>query len=128
MKTLSVLTTLCTILTFATAIHAASSGAAFYGDAPDERHPWAVHDPNRPQPKVVTPGTFSTPETPGKPPSDAVVLFGGKDLAQWRSAGGKPAGWDVQDGVIVCKPKSGDIFTKDEFGDIQLHLEFATPT
>ena len=89
---------------------------------------WHVHDPNRPQPKVVTPGTFSTPETPGKPPSDAVVLFGGKDLAQWRSAGGKPAGWDVQDGVIVCKPKSGDIFTKDEFGDIQLHLEFATPT
>src|ERR1041385_6410651 len=49
---------------------------------------WHIHDPNRPQPKVVTPGTFSTPEMPGKPPSDAVVLFGGKDLAQWRTAEG----------------------------------------
>jgi hypothetical protein len=89
---------------------------------------WHVHDPDRPQPRVVTPGTFSTPETPGKPPSDAVVLFGGGDLSKWRTADGKAAGWDVKDEVIVCKPKSGDIFSREEFGDIQLHLEFATPT
>jgi len=89
---------------------------------------WHVHDPDRPQPRVVTPGTFSTPTTPGQAPSDAILLFDGKDLSQWRAADGKPAPWNVQDGVIVCKPKSGDIFTKDEFGDIQLHLEFATPT
>ena len=88
---------------------------------------WHVHDPNRPQPKVVAPGTFSTPETPGKPPSDAVVLFGGTDLSRWRAEKGGPALWNIENGVIVCKPKSGDIFTKDEFGDIQLHLEFATP-
>src|SRR3989442_439970 len=88
---------------------------------------WHVHDPDRPQPKVVTPGTFSAPETPGKPPSDAIVLFDGKDLSKWRKADGNPAPWNVQDGVIVCKPRSGDIFTRDEFGDIQLHLEFATP-
>src|SRR5438876_6849794 len=88
---------------------------------------WHVHDPNRPQPKVVTPGTSSTPVTPGKAPSDAVLLFDGKDLSQWRTADGQPAPWNIQQGVIVCKPHSGDIFTKDEFGDIQLHLEFATP-
>src|ERR1041385_9581764 len=81
---------------------------------------WHVHDPNRPQPTVVTPGTFSTPTTPGKAPSDAIVLFDGKDLSKWRTAEGKPAPWNVQDGVIVCAPKTGDIFTRDEFGDIQL--------
>ena len=85
---------------------------------------WHVHDPNRPQPAVVTPG----PTAPGKAPSDAIILFDGKDLSKWRTADGKPAPWNVQAGVIVCNPKSGDIFTKEEFGDIQLHLEFATPT
>jgi len=86
---------------------------------------WHVHDPNRPQPTVVTPGT---PTTPGKAPSDAIVLFDGKDLSKWRTAEGKPAPWNVQDGIIICNPKSGDVFTKEEFGDVQLHIEFATPT
>src|SRR5881394_3255771 len=86
---------------------------------------WHVHDPNRPQPAVVLPGATAAP---AKAPSDAIVLFDGKDLSKWRSADGKPATWNVQAGVIVCNPKSGDIFTKEEFGDIQLHLEFATPT
>ena len=85
---------------------------------------WHVHDPDRPQPSVVTPAPAGQP---GKPPSDAIVLFGGTDLSQWRTQKGGPAPWNVEDGVIVCKPKSGDIFTKEEFGDIQLHLEFATP-
>ncbi|HMC28065.1 MAG TPA: DUF1080 domain-containing protein [Verrucomicrobiae bacterium] len=93
---------------------------------------WHVHDPERPQPNVVTPGTFSTPQTPGKPPSDAIVLFDGKDLSQWRDASGSPSGWIVKDGVMIVPPDKtphgGDIFTKAEFGDIQLHLEFATPT
>jgi len=92
---------------------------------------WHVHDPNRPQPKVVTPGTFSTDKTPGKPPSDAVVLFDGTDLSKWRAANGKPSGWKVQSGNLVVPPKGtengGDIFTKDEFRDVQLHIEFATP-
>src|SRR3954453_15050745 len=124
MKTLSALTILSTILTFASTIHAASSGAAFYGDAPDERHPWAVHDPNRPQPKIVTPGTFSTPEQPGKPPSDAIVLFDGRDLSQWESAkNGGTAPWVVKDGVMQVAPSSGDLRTKAKFGDCQLHIE-----
>src|SRR5437667_3841081 len=67
---------------------------------------WQVHDPNRPQPKVVVPGTFSTPEKPGKAPSDAIVLFDGMDLARWRTADGKPAPWNIKDGVIVCQPRS----------------------
>ncbi len=102
---------------------------AFYGDAPDEHHPWAVHDPNRPQPKAVTPGTYSSQEQPGKPPSDAIVLFDGTDLSKWQSAGrgGGPAKWNVKDGLLVVEPKTGDIRTRDEFGDCQLHIEWAEP-
>lgn len=89
---------------------------------------WHVHDGERPQPKVVTPGEFSTQEKVGSAPSDAVVLFDGKDLSQWRHGNGKDAGWKVENGYAEVVPKSGDIFTKQEFGpDVQLHLEFATP-
>src|SRR5256886_12646003 len=66
---------------------------------------WHVHDPNRPQPKVVAPGTFSTPETPGKPPSDAVVLFGGADLSRWRNDHAGPTRWVVKDGAMTVPPK-----------------------
>ena len=66
------------------------------------------------------------------PPKGAIVLFDGKDLSQWRDASGSPSGWIVKDGVMIVPPDKtphgGDIFTKAEFGDIQLHLEFATPT
>src|SRR5512134_1387656 len=85
-------------LSLASAAQAASSGPVFYGDPPDDHHPWAVHDRNRPQPKVVTPGTFSTPEQPGKPPSDAIVLFDGTDLSKWEGNNGAPARWLVKDG------------------------------
>ena len=88
---------------------------------------WHVHDPNRPQPAIVTPGTPGTAEQPGKPPSDAIVLFDGTDLSQWRNAKGEPAGWKVENGVLTVVPKSGDIFTKQEFGDVQLHLEWSEP-
>ncbi len=110
-----------------TGLAASSSGAALYGDAPDEHHPWAVHDRNRPQPKVVTPGTFSSAEQPGKPPSDAVILFDGTDLSKWESAkDGSPAKWLVKDGAVQAA--SGDIRTKDKFGDCQLHIEWAAPS
>jgi hypothetical protein len=106
-----------------------SASAAFYGDPPDSTHPWAVHDMNRPQPAVVTPGTFSTPEKAGQPPSDAIVLFDGKDLSKWISAknGGK-AEWIVKDGYTEVTPSKGDIQTREEFGDCQLHVEWASPT
>jgi hypothetical protein len=88
---------------------------------------WHVHDGDRPAPSVITPGTSSTQETAGVPPSDAVVLFDGKDLSHWRSQSGRPAPWKVEDGAIVIAPGTDEIVTKDEFGDCQLHLEFATP-
>jgi hypothetical protein len=88
---------------------------------------WHVHDGDRPIPPIVTPGTCGTQETPGTAPSDAVVLFDGKDLAHWRGEGGGPAGWDVKGGAIVIKPGAGAIVSRDEFGDCQLHLEFASP-
>ena len=110
-------------------IWAASAGPRFYGDPPDAHHPWAVHDGNRPQPKVVTPGSFSSPEQPGKPPSDAIVLFDGTDLSHWESVkdGGAPK-WQVIDGVMQVEPSTGDIRTKDNFGDCQLHIEWAAPS
>src|SRR5262245_31517388 len=54
---------------------------------------WRVHDIRRPRPPVVTPGTSGSAEAPGLPPSDAAVLFDGKDLSRWQKAGGGPAGW-----------------------------------
>ncbi|HWD93240.1 MAG TPA: DUF1080 domain-containing protein [Verrucomicrobiae bacterium] len=87
---------------------------------------WHVHDPNRPQSPVVVPGTFSTEEKPGTPPSDAIVLFDGTDLSQWQDQKGEPANWRIKDGELIESPR-GDIVTKKEFGDIQLHLEFSAP-
>ena len=67
---------------------------------------WHVHDPDRPQPKVVTPGTLSTPETPAKPPSDAIVLFDGADLSRWRNDHGEPSRWVVKEGAMTVPPRS----------------------
>jgi hypothetical protein len=88
---------------------------------------WRVHDGTRPQPKVVTAGTSSTPDAPGRPPSDAVVLFDGKDLSRWHGDRGKPSGWKVEDGAMVAVPKAGSVISNDEFGDCQLHVEWASP-
>jgi len=89
---------------------------------------WEIHDRNRPQPPVVTPGTSSTQDAPGKPPSDDVVLFDGKDLSQWVvKKDGSPAKWKVENGYFEVAPKTGDMRTKDSFGDCQLHVEFSEP-
>src|SRR5437764_2153806 len=63
---------------------------------------------------------------PGPPPSDAIVLFDGKDLSQWKGEKNGPAKWEVKDGVATVNG-TGGISTKQEFGDCQLHLEWATP-
>lgn len=87
--------------------------------------PWHVHDGDRPQPRMVTPGeSFSHS---AKPPSDAKVLFDGKDLSQWEKSGGGAAPWKIENGYMEVAPKSGSIQTKEKFADFQLHLEFATP-
>lgn len=89
---------------------------------------WRVHDGTRPQPKVVDPGTASTPDAPGRPPSDAVVLFDGKDLSHWTDGAGKPTKWKVENGDMVAQPGAGSIISREQFGDCQLHVEFATPS
>lgn len=89
--------------------------------------PWHVHDGNRPQPPVVTPANFPTQEVAGTPPSDAVILFDGHCLAQWLGKGGQEAPWKVENGYMESVPRTGNIYTKTEFGDCQLHLEFSKP-
>jgi hypothetical protein len=81
----------------------------------------------QPQPTVITPGTESSPEKPGQAPSDAIVLFDGKDLANWSSTSGDPTKWVVKDGVMMPTKASGMIRSKQEFGSCQLHVEWATP-
>jgi hypothetical protein len=130
MKVRLVLAAFGAVLAMASMAYAAgSTGSPFYGDPPDDHHPWAIHDQNRPQPKPVTPGSFSTPDQPGKPPSDAIILFNGKDLSKWEAdkKEGGPTQWIVKDGAMECTPGSGYIRTKDQFGDCQLHVEWAAP-
>jgi hypothetical protein len=86
---------------------------------------WHVHDPDRPVPRVVTPATDFSQLVP--PPSDAIVLFDGKDLSQWTILTNTEARWKVQDGCMEVVDSGGYIRTKNEFGDFQLHMEFATP-
>jgi hypothetical protein len=87
--------------------------------------PWHVHDPDRPQPPVVTPGATFSQSAPA--PSDAEVLFDGKDLSKWQSAAGNDAPWIVKDGVMETAAQQG-IRTRGKWADFQLHVEFATPT
>ena len=78
-----------------------------------------------PEVKVVTPG--SMPAGIATPPSDAIILFDGKDLSKWRAANGGPAGWTVKDGVFTVKKGTGDISTVQQFNDFQLHIEWQVP-
>ncbi len=95
----------------------------------------AAIDPNKPKhedtefyhpvPPVVTPAA-----TLGQPPSDATVLFDGKDVSQWVAAkDGSPADWEVHDGAMTVKKGGlGNIQTKEKFKDYQLHLEWKIPS
>lgn len=73
------------------------------------------------EPKVIDAGAA------GGHPSDAIVLFDGRDLSQWQSINGGEAKWIVKDGYMEVAPRTGDIVSKAEFGDMQLHIEWATP-
>src|SRR3954470_9813962 len=90
---------------------------------PRDPHANEVPAPKNP-PRVVVPGA-----TPGAPPADAIVLFDGTDLSKWeKETGNAPAGWTVTDGAMVVKAGTGGIRTKQGFGDVQLHIEWATPS
>jgi hypothetical protein len=82
--------------------------------------PYHVHDPARPHSAVVTPGARV-----GDAPSDAIVLFDGRDLSHWMPT--KQA-WKVENGYVEVVPNGGDMRTKDAFGDVQLHVEWAAPS
>ena len=104
-----------------------STGLSQTYKAPGCQRVWRIHDMERPRPPVVDPGTAGMTVEPTKPPSDAVVLFDGKDLSQWRSVKGGPARWKVQDGAMVVVRGSGDIRSLRAFGDCQIHIEWAAP-
>jgi len=107
----------CSTLFIVNSIQAQSSG--------DEMKP-GMTEFYEPVPAVVTPGkpaanAFITA------PSDAIVLFDGKDLSKWKSKDGGPAKWDVKNGVFTVKKGTGDISTVQEFNDFQLHIEWSAP-
>jgi hypothetical protein len=84
---------------------------------PEDTEVWS------PEPKVITPGARD-----GLPPSDAVVLFDGRNLDQWVSVkDGSPARWTVSDGILTVNKQGGNIETKQRFEDYQLHLEWRIP-
>jgi len=100
-----------------------------YTDTPFLPSGWRVHDIDRPQPAVVTPGGCTTVA-----PSDAIVLFDGSNLDQW--VGSKqddpeekrynPEGmalWKLEDGYMECTP-TGNLISKQAFSDCQLHVEW----
>ncbi len=114
-------------------IPAATIGALLLAIAPaickaqiDTR--WKIHDTDRPLPAVIDPGTSSTQDSPGRAPSDAVVLFDGKDLSKWAHKDGSAAKWKVESGYTEVVAKTGYIYTREAFGDCQLHVEFSEPT
>jgi hypothetical protein len=77
-----------------------------------------------PQPDIVTPGQ-ATENAVISPPSDAIVLFDGKDLSAWKSADKNDSKlkWTVKDGVLIATP-TGSIETKQHFENYQLHIEW----
>ena len=88
--------------------------------------PWRIHDASRPHPRIVAPGA-----SPGAPPADAIILFDGKDLSKWahsRNGQLSDATWPVKDGYFETGAGRGSIVTREKFGDVQLHLEWATPS
>jgi hypothetical protein len=90
---------------------------AAFGSKPEDTELW------QPVPKVVTPGADC-----GAPPSDAIILFNGKDLNEWVQAKDKsPAKWMVANGVITVNKPAGEIETKRTFRNYQLHIEWRVP-
>lgn len=98
------------------------SGIVGYKDTPIQ--PWSgyhTHDPDRPAPRVVDPGTPSTADKAGTAPSDALVLFDGKGVDAWKPN----AEWKVEGDLLVAG--KGLLSTTEEFGDCQLHVEWMAP-
>ncbi|WP_202907557.1 family 16 glycoside hydrolase [Mariniblastus fucicola] len=104
-----------------------ATASSFLSSSLDAQQPtgWKAHDKNRPQPKVVDPGEATLPASV---PSDAVVIFGGEDLSNFDGPNGKEPKWVVKDGVMESVAGAGFVYTKEKFGDCQIHIEWASPT
>jgi Domain of Unknown Function (DUF1080) len=107
----------------------AATSVTIYTNAQNSRQDSLVREAARtevwePVPPIVTPGA-----TPANAPSDAVILFDGKNLDQWTNGAdpSKPALWTVGDGFFTVKKGTGSIQTKQSFTDYQLHLEWKVP-
>jgi len=81
----------------------------------------AANAQDGPQPRVVTPGVA------GAPPSDAIVLFDGKQASEWVHKDGRPAEWKLENGALVCNSGKGDLYSKRKIGSAQIHVEFSAP-
>jgi 3-keto-disaccharide hydrolase len=89
-----------------------------------QQQTWPVNSMDRPRPPVVDPGP---PGPPAPAPADAIVLLAGNDLSEWQAEDGGPAKWRQGDGYIEIVPGTGAIHTRRRFGDVQLHVEWASP-
>ena len=117
MKVKSIMLVICVMLLWAQLSCTVSSSVEQAQDI------WVVHDMSRPRPPVVTPGGQT-----GEPPSNAIVLFDGKDLSEWVSLEeDEPARWKVENGYMEVNKETADIRTKKSFGSCHLHIEWATP-
>lgn len=98
-------------------------GEVVVEEAP-ETMDWKQHEMERPHPDRAEP----VPQNlPAPVPEGAVVLFDGSDLSQWETPEGEPAPWKVENGYFEVVPGEGAIQTKASFGDVQLHVEWASP-
>jgi len=120
-------TAACVVLCLAASLVAQQQTREGFKDTPIlPNQKWHAHDSDRPYPRAVTPGA-----TLGAAPSDATILFDGKNLSKWAQHGKGPDSgkisdpkWKVIDGVMEVNPGTGDLFTRDKFGDCQLHIEW----
>ena len=111
------LTKLASVLTLALALPSALNAQQA------EFEPWQkaeITEVWQPVPAVVS-------AKPNQPPSDAIVLFDGKNLSEWQALKGGDAQWTVNNGTLTVKPGNGDITSKRDFCDIQLHVEWRMP-
>ena len=122
-STMKIIASFCLIVSlfFAVSVFAEEPG---YTDTPlIPGSTWKVHDKNRPQPKIIAPGTGDLGTTA---PADAIVLFDGMNLDRWTRTDDAPIDGGISNGAFDIL-KSGQLQTRQEFGDFQLHIEWQTP-
>ena len=114
--------------TFAPIPASAGDDVRGYNDTPViPGQKWKMHDMDRPRAPKVAPGPLEN----AAPPSDAIVLFDGKDLSHWtqttRTGQPQEPKWKIENGYLEIVPRTGRFVTKDKFGDCQLHIEWLIP-